>query len=997
MLMNFEPHIKRQRPRLDEIKTVSHSSMAWFYIDIKFYVTRCLLAGIALDSTEPDYIIRHFCSAAGQLALSPNPFFDEPAYIKRYQWVTDDIKAGRCRSGFEHYMRHGAAEHTTPHWNFEPHWYLRRNPDINDKTLELLAYGDLYSEYLLGGLPAGRAGNYLFDYNAAVSPAGARLRSAADLRSALVDPKRLKTLLAPGFDTEWFAAKYDMNMDGTGCFDRYRRDVRTNKLSPSPLFDEEFYCRHYPEVNERVEAGDHASGYEHFLIHGRHEFRQPLPNFHPRFYIAANPGVAANLQVSGEDFYAHYARNRAHKALLIEPPFARRHVEEESGKAIFERRAALTAQTTTLPYRPYQGAPDASVIVIAVNKFDETVTAMHSIIANSSCTIEFIVFDNGSNDAMASFAQRFPHIKYIRSDANIGFTLAVNAAAAQATGRHIALLNNDAEVGPGALDRAIATLDSDSTIGAVGGRIIRTHGLLQEGGSLIWRDGTCLGYGRDFDPQDGRVDFVRDVDFCSGCFLVTPAATWARLGGFDPAYAPAYYEETDYCARLWAHGQRVVYDPKILIWHFEFGSSSLRDAPIALMRKNKIYFQSQHKTFLQGCLPAAPEHIAAARLARTPHPRVLFIEDEIPDPTQGMGYVRSTDVVRALEQSAGHLTVCGLHPSKTREAHQLRASLGERTEVLGHINHNNLAAELRNRVGIYDVIWVSRTHNLPHLRELRAEAPAFFKGVRVVLDTEAIASARMAAQARVLDQDFDMDNQLDRELEGLDAVDDICVVNALDRDLVQSYLRRHDLQRGVHILGHAMTPVTSLPRYEDTADIALVGSFFSANGPNADGARWFDQHVVPLLAERLSPLPLLLAGYNAEALVTTLKRPAMYRVMSDLSSMAPVYRTARVIAAPTRFAGGIPYKVHEAAAHGVPVVMTSLLGSQLGWDGDAALGIVKENDAEAFASMIVELYQNNKAWSRCQKGQIEWLESDCRVGAFNDCVDRLVKMRAIAD
>ena len=48
--------------------------------------------------------------------------------------------------------------------------------------------------------------------------------------------------------------------------------------------------------------------------------------------------------------------------------------------------------------------------------------------------------------------------------------------------------------------------------------------------------------------------FRRDVDYCSGAFLLTPTALFRRLGGFDERYAPAYYEETDYCVRLWKAG-----------------------------------------------------------------------------------------------------------------------------------------------------------------------------------------------------------------------------------------------------------------------------------------------------------------------------------------------------------------------------------------------------------------------------------------------------------
>ena len=45
-------------------------------------------------------------------------------------------------------------------------------------------------------------------------------------------------------------------------------------------------------------------------------------------------------------------------------------------------------------------------------------------------------------------------------------------------------------------------------------------------------------------------------------------------GGFDARYAPAYYEDADYCARLWAHGYSVRYEPRAVAVHHEFGSAT---------------------------------------------------------------------------------------------------------------------------------------------------------------------------------------------------------------------------------------------------------------------------------------------------------------------------------------------------------------------------------------------------------------------------------------
>ena len=67
--------------------------------------------------------------------------------------------------------------------------------------------------------------------------------------------------------------------------------------------------------------------------------------------------------------------------------------------------------------------------------------------------------------------------------------------------------------------------------------------------------------------------FRRDVDYCSAVFLLTRRELFLEGGGFDEAFAPAYYEDADYCVGLWKRGKRVVYDPRVSVLHYEFGSA----------------------------------------------------------------------------------------------------------------------------------------------------------------------------------------------------------------------------------------------------------------------------------------------------------------------------------------------------------------------------------------------------------------------------------------
>jgi hypothetical protein len=186
--------------------------------------------------------------------------------------------------------------------------------------------------------------------------------------------------------------------------------------------------------------------------------------------------------------------------------------------------------------------------------------------------------------------------------------------------------------------------------------VILPDGTLQEAGSIVWNDGTCLGYGRGRDPDDPDFMFRRDVDYCSGAFLLTPRAVFDRLGRFDPRYAPAYYEETDYCLRSGKAGLRVVFEPAAAILHLEFGSSASSAEALALQQRNLTTFRCATRL---GCKASARPR--RERLGGVPAPapgarRVLVIEDRVPKPELGAGYPRAQRLLRELVAAGAEVT-----------------------------------------------------------------------------------------------------------------------------------------------------------------------------------------------------------------------------------------------------------------------------------------------------------------------------------------------------
>lgn len=103
------------------------------------------------------------------------------------------------------------------------------------------------------------------------------------------------------------------------------------------------------------------------------------------------------------------------------------------------------------------------------------------------------------------------------------------------------------------------------------------------------------------------------------------------------------------------------------------------------------------------------------------------------------------------------------------------------------------------------------------------------------------------------------------------------------------------------------------------------------------------------------------------------------RVLGPREELGPLYDSARVFIAPVRFAGGVPAKVIEAAAQGIPVAASALLVRQLGWR--EGIDIQAGRDAQAFADGIARLLHDDGLWQRQQQA------------AWQQCAERYAPQR----
>ena len=637
---------------------------------------------------------------------------------------------------------------------------------------------------------------------------------------------------------------------------------------------------------------------------------------------------------------------------------------------------------------PESPSPEVSVILILFNRAELTLACLRSLAEAFTERLEIILVDNASQDETSQLLDQLKGVRIIRNPENRNFLLAVNQAAREAKGEYLLILNNDAQVLPGTLRSALRTIRSARDIGAVGGKLILLDGTLQEAGSIIWRDGSCLGYGRSDNPFAPMYMFRRDVDYCSGAFLLTPRKIWEQLGGFDERFKPAYYEETDYCTRLWEKGLRVVYDPNAVLLHYEFASSDSAKSATDLQRDHQQIFVTRHQKLLTSHHTAGMNSILDARMLPGKKPRVLFIDDRVPHTWLGSGFPRARAILLALLKQNCFITFYPFSVFDESWTSVYSDMPGEVEFMVGY-GPPLLEPFLRNRRGYYDAIFVSRPHNMKLLQPVLDAHRDWFENTEIIYDAEAIFVTREITQRQLSGTPLtaeEIEALLQDEVDLAGTADSVVAVSNSDADI----FRKHGIEK-VHVIGHSLDVAPTKREFDDRCGFLFVGAIHEETSPNGDSVIWFLEEILPRIQAALGKdVPVTIAGVNTSERIRRLAGPSVC-ITGHVADLTQLYDAARVFIAPTRYAAGIPHKVHEAAARGLPIVATPLLATQLGWlDGEPFL---VAGDADTFATKCVQLHTDSTLWMKVRSSGLERAQSECSREAFEEYVAAVLRPR----
>ncbi|MFZ5907485.1 MAG: glycosyltransferase family 2 protein [Nitrospirota bacterium] len=227
---------------------------------------------------------------------------------------------------------------------------------------------------------------------------------------------------------------------------------------------------------------------------------------------------------------------------------------------------------------------DCDVIVVNYNAGRMLGSCVSSALAEGARRI--IVVDNGSrDDSLTNLEKELPRqerLTIIRNGDNFGFAKACNIGVGVSTSRHLFFLNPDCILAPGSLRRMSTVLESNPSIGMVGGLLCNQDGSEQPGGRRAFpTPGRAFvrGFGlsrlaaifpglmADFQLHEEPLPAAPViVEAISGACMLVRREAMEDVGLWDEGYF-LHCEDLDWCMRFHQKGWQVVFVPDARVFH----------------------------------------------------------------------------------------------------------------------------------------------------------------------------------------------------------------------------------------------------------------------------------------------------------------------------------------------------------------------------------------------------------------------------------------------
>lgn len=341
--------------------------------------------------------------------------------------------------------------------------------------------------------------------------------------------------------------------------------------------------------------------------------------------------------------------------------------------------------------------------------------------------------------------------------------------------------------------------------------------------------------------------------------------------------------------------------------------------------------------------------------------RVLFFDYQYPNPKHDsgsqdlLGYAR---ILRELGFSVGFISFSESKPDD--EVSRFFTVNGISHWAMGQHNEAaqfQLKEELRNA----DYVWIQRiivfNHIIGWVDYFESKASVIFGTV----DLHFLREMRLSLTRRSFSKFLYSLMILRQELGAMRRADATVVVSFKEKNVL-SFVPKIG-QKVFHI---------PLPRdleqgknaFSIRDSIGFIGGY--EHQPNIDAVHYFLDHIWPLILKMKPDITFRIAGSK---MPSELKEKAEsiqgVLVQGFVDNTYDFFNQLRISVAPLRFGAGVKGKILTSILHGVPVVASKVAAEGMGLRNGVDIEVA--NSAHEFATLVVNLFENEQHWSKLRK------------------------------
>lgn len=243
-----------------------------------------------------------------------------------------------------------------------------------------------------------------------------------------------------------------------------------------------------------------------------------------------------------------------------------------------------------------------TLITVNYNQTAVTCALLDSIRRQDYPRTEVIVVDNASRENPETvLATRYPEVKYIRSEHNLGFAGGNNLAVPAATGDYLFFVNNDTELTDGCIRKLLALFEQNPRIGAASPLICyfndgsRPRDLIQYAGMTPVHPLTARNQTIGQKQEDnGQFHSPVPTAYAHGAAMMFPRQVVENVGLMADDFF-LYYEELDWGERVRRAGYEIWVEPRAKIYHKESVTvSKLGALKTYYLNRNRVWFMRRN-------------------------------------------------------------------------------------------------------------------------------------------------------------------------------------------------------------------------------------------------------------------------------------------------------------------------------------------------------------------------------------------------------------------